>query len=277
MLKKIDISRKFLLNNNIFICPICYKNLIYDNEFLICQNNHTFDLSKKGTINLIKTSNLRESSIYNRDLFVNRRNFIKHNFYDDIYEYVSKKINELNITDVKILDLGCGEAIHSVNILNKLKESYIYYGFDYSKVAISLASDYNQDNRIFFNADVNNIPLCDNSIDVIIDFLLPYSELEVKRVLKNNGIFIKVTPGQEYLKELRNALNMDEYAKEEEVFDNIKNKFNVIETKRIVNTYDVNEEDCKELVQMTPLKINKKSLLINKITIDLNIYTIVVR
>ena len=49
-----------------------------------------------------------------------------------------------------------------MNILNSLKLNYVYYGFDYSKTAIDMASYYNSDVRFYFVADVNNVPIKDN-------------------------------------------------------------------------------------------------------------------
>ncbi len=274
MLKKLDIAKKFIEKNNAFACPICKKSLQLSNNSLKCEQKHTFNLSKKGTINLINTSHLKESLIYNKELFINRRNFIKHNYYNGVYEYIAETINKAELKEISILDLGCGEAMHSINILNRLDKKYVYYGFDYSKDAISMASDYNSESKIFFNADVNNIPIVDKSINVIIDFLSPFNESEIKRVLCNNGLYIKISPGKEYLKELRKALNINEYEKEEEVLNNLEEKFNIVDRKEIKNTFSVNDDEVKELIGMTPMKIENKNITFNAITIDLNIYII---
>lgn len=167
-----------------FICPYCKEKMYFAGESLKCTNKHTFDITKKGTINFIISPKIKESKIYNEKLFVCRRKFIENGYYADVYELIANEINDLNLDDITILDLGCGEGIHSMNILGKIKSNYKYFGFDYSKCAINLASDYNSSNRFYFNGDVNNIPIASDSIDVIIDFLSPYSESEVKRVVK---------------------------------------------------------------------------------------------
>lgn len=43
-------------------------------------------------------------------------------------------------------------------------------------------------------ADLNNIPLKDESIDIILNILSPSNESEMSRLLKKDGIIIKVTP-----------------------------------------------------------------------------------
>ena len=271
--KKSDIAKMFLKSGHLFVCPICKGELLYYDNYLKCNNNHTFDISKKGTINLINTSNLKSSSIYNKDLFTYRRIFIARNYYEGVYTIISEIINKNNNDNI-ILDFGCGEGAHSINILNKLNFSYKYYGFDYSKDAISLASDYNTENIIFFEGDVNNVPLKSKSVNIIIDFLSPYNDKEIKRLLKDDGIFIKVSPGKDYLKELRKEIGLNEYEKEEEIFNNLNKHFSNIEIKKYNNTFEIDKDGAFELLNMTPVDKKLDNININKITIDLNVYVV---
>lgn len=265
----------FIKNNiNNFICPYCKSNLELNETSLKCPNNHTFDLTKKGTINFIASSKIKESKIYNEKLFTCRRKFIQKGYYEEVYNIIAETINSLNLNNLSILDLGCGEGTHTINILNKINSNYNYYAFDYSKSAINLASDYNTTNRFYFTGDVNNIPITTNSIDVIIDFLSPYSESEVKRVLKNGGMFIKVSPNKDYLQELRQALGLNEYQKQVEVIDNLAKHFKNISTKTYTKSFAISKEDQDNLIGMTPINTIQNSLEIPSITIDLNIYII---
>lgn len=265
----------FIKNNiNNFICPYCKNSLVLNETSLKCPNNHTFDLTKKGTINFITSPKIKESKIYNEKLFTCRRKFIQKGYYEEVYNIIAETINSLNLNNLSILDLGCGEGTHTINILNKVKSNYNYYAFDYSKSAINLASDYNSANRFYFDGDVNNIPITTNSIDVIIDFLSPYSESEVKRVLKKGGMFIKVAPNKDYLLELRQALGLNEYQKQVEVIDNLAKHFKNISTKTYTKSFAISKEDQDNLIGMTPINTIQNSHKIPGITIDLNIYII---
>lgn len=265
----------FIKNNiNNFICPYCKNSLVLNETSLKCPNNHTFDLTKKGTINFITSPKIKESKIYNEKLFTCRRKFIQKGYYEEVYNIIVETINSLNLNNFSILDLGCGEGTHTINILNKISGNYNYYAFDYSKSAINLASDYNSTNRFYFDGDVNNIPITTNSIDVIIDFLSPYSESEVKRVLKNGGMFIKVAPNKDYLLELRQALGLNEYQKQAKVIDNLAKHFKNISTKTYTKSFAISKEDQDNLIGMTPINTTKNSPEIPSITIDLNIYII---
>lgn len=275
MKSKKEIGLDFIKNNiNNFICPYCKNSLELNVTSLKCHNNHTFDLTKKGTINFIASTRIKESKIYNEKLFTCRRKFIQKGYYEEIYNIIAETINSLNLNNLSILDLGCGEGTHTINILNKISGNYNYCAFDYSKSAINLASDYNSTNRFYFTGDVNNIPITTNSIDVIIDFLSPYSESEVKRVLKKGGIFIKVAPNKDYLLELRQVLGLNEYQKQVEVIDNLAKHFKNISIKTYTKSFAISKEDQENLTGMTPINTIQNSLEIPSITIDLNIYII---
>ena len=275
MQSKKEVGLNFIKNFYMdFICPYCKEKMLLVGESLKCTNRHTFDITKKGTINFIISPKIKESKIYNEKLFTCRRKFIENGYYADVYESIANEINNLNLDDIKILDLGCGEGIHSINILNKIKNCYRYFGFDYSKDAINLASDYNSSNRFYFNGDVNNIPIASNSMDVIIDFLSPYSESEVKRVLKKGGLFIKVAPSSDYLIELRNANGLEKYQKQQEIIDNLGKHFKNILIENYHKTFKIEQDDVENLIGMTPLKLNMTNLKIEQVTIDLNVYKV---
>ena len=277
MQSKKEIGLDFIKDNYMdFICPYCKEKMHIEDSSLKCINNHTFDVTKKGTINFIISTKIKESKIYNEELFLSRRKFIEKEYYKQVYELIASDINKLNLNNIKILDLGCGEGIHSINILKKIKNNYKYFGFDYSKDAINLASDYNSSNRFYFDGDVNNIPIATNSIDVIIDFLSPYSESEVKRVLKKGGLFIKIAPSSNYLIELRNASGLEKYQKQQEIIENLSKYFKNIVIENYKETFKIEKNDVENLIGMTPLKLKTTDLKIDKITIDLNVYKVIV-
>ena len=201
--------------------------------------------------------------------------FIKNNINNFICPYCKNSI-ELNETSLKCHSKHTFDLTKqgTINILNKILGNYNYCAFDYSKSAINLASDYNSTNRFYFDGDVNNIPITTNSIDVIIDFLSPYSESEVKRVLKKGGMFIKVSPNKDYLLELRQALGLNEYQKQAKVIDNLAKHFKNISTKTYTKSFAISKEDQDNLIGMTPINTTQNSLEIPSITIDLNIYII---
>lgn len=192
MKKKIEYTKLFLDNTNILICPQCNKHLNCIDGNLVCQNRHSFNIKKNGALFLINSSNYKQSKMYTKDLFIERRNFINNGFYNEIYTEIVKLIDTNCSNNNVILDLGCGESTHAYNIMAKLKKHLKWTGLDYSKDAIDLSTDYLNGENIFLVGDVNNIPLKNNSVDVILDFLSPFNNLDSFRVLKKMVCLLKL-------------------------------------------------------------------------------------
>ena len=240
-------------------------------------NGHTFNISKKGELFLVNTSNYKSSKIYDKDLFTHRREFIESNLYKGIYDIVANIINTHMNNNILIMDLGCGEGTHCKKIQEKLSLGNSIIGIDYSKAGISMATDYLKENNIYIVADINNIPIKDKCIDVVIDFLSPYNNEELNRIVKDNSIIIKIVPGEKYLVELREKYKMKIYERESQVKENIKKHFNIIDELIYNHTFQITNNTSNELERMTPLlksmeKNNSKSL--QSVTIDMKVYVV---
>lgn len=263
-----------LLNhyNDYLICPFCNSTLNIYNDSLHCKNNHTFNINKKGYLFLNTINNLHTSNLYNENLFIARRNVIESGIYNKIHEEIIKIINNYNINAKSIIDIGCGEATHLKKIINK-KEFNFKFAFDLSKPAISLASNYVHDGIIPSISDVEKIPIKDNSIDIIIDFLSPMSLKECFRILNKDGLIIKIMPTNNYLKEIRETLKIKNYDNEETVENNIINKHTPIYKTTLEYKEKISKEISSNLLKMTPLTYHKdiSNIELNEITISLKI------
>ncbi|MCR4030938.1 MULTISPECIES: class I SAM-dependent methyltransferase [Flavobacterium] len=117
------------------------------------------------------------------------------------------------ITDKVVLDIASGEGYGS-NLMSK-NASFVY-GVDIDTETINKAkSKYNKGNLEFRTGSVEKIPLDDNSVDIVVSFeTLEHHDkhvemmLEVKRVLRENGLLIISTPDKFYYSDERNFKNM---------------------------------------------------------------------
>ncbi|EIJ81332.1 putative glycosyltransferase [Bacillus methanolicus PB1] len=113
-----------------------------------------------------------------------------------------------------VLDIACGEGYGSDLIANHAK---FVYGIDIDQETVEHASNkYKRDNLQFKNASVVKIPLKDHSLDVVVSFetIEHVNEheqhlflKEVKRLLKNDGIFIISTPDKRMYSDIPNYKN----------------------------------------------------------------------
>lgn len=140
-------------------------------------------------------------------------------------------VNQVDLNRKSVLDIASGEGFGS-NILAKYAQKVT--GIDISIEAVRYAAEkYKSENLNFIQGDAIEIPLKDKSVDIIVSFetiehLDKHNEmmLEIKRVLKDNGILIISSPDKYNYSEL----------------PNVKNKFHVKELyseefKKLINKY----------------------------------------
>ena len=150
---------------------------------------------------------------YSKELFEARRKLITEaEFYKPLSEAIAKIINEHVVKTnetISILDTGCGEGSHLSNICDLVRSEFFRnvagVGIDISKEGIMVAAK-NYSNKIWAVADLANTPFKDKQFDVILNILSPSNYAEFNRLLKSDGLVIKIVPQTGYLKELREHL-----------------------------------------------------------------------
>ena len=265
-LKKIEVLRE-LLNENISIlrCPVCKKSIKYIKESsVLCENNHCFNISKKGYVNLVKNN---AKTIYDKKLFESRSKIYEYGIYDElskeIIDIVDKYTSKKNVNFV--LDVGCGEGYYLNQLYSdeKINSRCKLFGIDISREGISLATRY--ENSILWSvSDLSNLPFKNDKLDIIIDILSPSNYSEFTRVLK------------EIRSEIKGKIKKDTYSNKN-VINSFKDNLEIIYDKRI--TYKTNIYNLEDFIKMTPLtsglskeQINELNKCdIEKITVDLKI------
>lgn len=273
-------------HESILKCPICGLSVEVQNlKSITCSNRHTFDIAKQGYLNLmthpIKTN-------YDRSLFEARRKVIaESSFFSPLHTEIIKTINAHSASkhELSFVDMGSGEGSHLYNLTNKLQtdsgKTVTGIGIDISKEGI-LAAAKNYENHMWIVADLAKTPFFDNSVDVMLNILSPSNYEEFKRLLKDDGIIIKVVPREDYLKELRHYFYGESEKKDysnEKVIELFKDKFELAGQSVINYTSELDGLVLQALVTMTPLTWGVEDSAIERflesdirnITVDLDI------
>src|SRR5690625_2298581 len=236
---------------SMFACSICQSSMkVSELKSLICSNNHAFDFTKQGYVNLLTHP---PKTKYSKDLFEARRTIIADDgLFDPLTEKIAEFLKQTNA--VTLLDTGCGEGSHLVNICDQIRSDEMKpvtgTGIDIAKEGIFTAAK-NYPGMIWTVADLANTPFKDNQFDVILNILSPSNYAEFNRLLRADGLVIKVVPQSGYLKEIREAL-FDEPAKQDysniETVDRFNENFRIVDSLRVDYTRNLNKPSIQSLI-----------------------------
>lgn len=236
-----------------FLCPACKSPLIKEGRSFICKNGHCYDISKSGYVNLLLNPLKNSNSPGDNKLMVNaRRDFLDKGYYAKLSQVVADTVSDY-ISDSPVLDVGCGEGYYTENICKKINENGFkcdVTGIDISKFALDKAAKRCKEAE-FAVASIFHLPFDDSFCGVLVNIFAPFHKEEFLRVLKKDGIFIMVIPGEEHLWELKAAMYDTPY--KNEVKDYPIEGFELLDVKKVDYKIDIdNNEDLQNLFKMTP-------------------------
>ena len=111
----------------------------------------------------------------------------------------------------------------------------------------------------WFVGDLAHLSIQDTSMDVILDIFSPANYQEFQRVLRKNGLLIKVIPNSQHLQEIRgivaDKLTNTNYSNQN-ILDHFKESFTIIDSYDVVSTFSLKENEKMALLKMTPLLFN---------------------
>ncbi len=271
---------------DLFRCPLCSSEMkLVDLKSLICNNNHCYDLAKQGYVNMLSHA---LKTKYNRQMFASRRIICRNGLFDPMINKIKDLITAGATPrgeQLKILDAGCGEGSHLAMILEKITQNLetapLGVGLDISKEAIIMASKEYKD-IIWCVGDLAGAPFAGEYFDFILNILAPANYAEFKRMISPHGRVIKVFPGRDYLKELRNILygqtGKQNYSNDD-TLELFKSNFALLDVERVLYNVTLDQTWLEPLIQMTPLTwgttqerlLKARNEELSVITIDLTI------
>ncbi len=228
-------------------CPVCKEPIFKENDKIYrCGNNHSFDIAKKGYVNFLLAHKMNSRLPGDNKLMVDARsNFLNKGYYGSFKDKLKELIDECNPTT--ILDAGCGEGYYTDGIY---RDCRTVIGIDISKTALQKAAPKNK-NITYIAASLFDLPIQDESVDLLFSLFAPYAGEEFHRVLNQDGIMILGIPGENHLIELKNVIYENPYknrVKDYELLGFTFRKSEKIETKIHLE----NQEDILNLFRMTP-------------------------
>ena len=256
-------------------CPLCGGAFSKTDNSLVCEKRHTYDIARQGYVNFVPG---QKEMFYKKELFEHRAKVFEAGVYAPVVGRLTEAIDCYAPGERPVLlDAGCGEGYYAKAVCPGRSMTRI--GFDLSRDAVRLAAR-GQKTAAFFVADLKRIPMQDQTVDVLLDVFTPANYAEFGRVLKKDGVVMKLAPRSGYLRELRalagaqlrhadyDDSDVERYAHE---------KMDVLYQEAITYTLDVSPETAQHLARMTPMlagvDVDGLDLSgVSRITIDETLY-----
>ena len=240
-----------------YICPVCKKRLKKLDNVLHCQNGHSFDIARKGYVNLLTTNKRNpKNSGDNAEMVKARTNFLDKGYYLPLAERIAQTAQrELGTAkQPMIIDSGCGEGFYTCVYARQLPEARLF-GIDISKAAVSHCMTRVHvagiGNCEFAVASSFELPFLKDSADMVISTFAPVANDEYARVLKNGGKLIVISPSPRHLFELKAVAYDQPYENKPNVYG--LNKFELSGEEIFEYTQNIaSTQDILDLFSMTP-------------------------
>lgn len=246
---------------DILYCPVCKNKLIKEDKVYKCKNNHSYDISKKGYVNLLLANQHHsDNSGDEKEMIIARRDFLNTGKYDILRNNILEVIKELlsDKKEISIGDLGCGDGYYTCYYHEELSKNFITssVGLDLSKEAINQcsirknSSSLKDKDIIFVIGNLNYLPILNESLDLIINSFAKIDEKEFFRVLTPGGYYLRILPGKDHLLEMKEVL-YKEVRLNEDKEENIEG-FSFIKKVEFNDHITLNNKEINDLFKMTP-------------------------
>lgn len=239
---------KFTKCENILQCPLCGSGINVKNSSMLCKKGHCYDIASAGYVNMVPAAKAQKG--YDVDFFTSRRHMMEAGLYDTVVEAL------LNIlpksSDSTIVDAGCGDGYYAHKFFEHTNGQV--FAFDLSKDAVKIGAK-NSNDVCWIVADLARLPVKNESADYIFNIYSPANYSEFHRVMKKDGLLIKVVPGENHQIELRKALHSkdnSEYSNNQ-VVDHFKRNFELIDRVSVSSCIDIDGDMLRHLLNMSPL------------------------
>ena len=198
-----------------FACPKCKGVLTLLGNTKRCPLGHSFDRAKAGYYNLLLGVGGGTHGD-NAEMVEARRVFLSRGHYSRLASRLSEIVREHTPSLACVLDSGCGEGYYTDTVERSLTArdgASNLLAFDISRDAVKHAAKRNK-SVSYAVATSYDMPLSDSSVDTVYNAFSPLALGEVGRVLKKDGIFIMVYPGENHLFGLKSVIYKTPYKNE---------------------------------------------------------------
>jgi len=239
---------------SLFRCPLCGEALSRDTHTYRCPNRHSYDIARDGYTYLLPV-NRKHSAAPGDDkgMAAARKAFLSKGYYQPLLNALCALSVAMTGDAPALLDAGCGEGYYTAGIQQALVfagKAPCTAGIDISKFILRSAAKRCREVE-FAVASSYQLPVADESIDLLLNCFSPLALGEFRRVLKLGGVFLYVVPAADHLWEMKQVLYDNPYRNEEKLTPYEGFQYEQVVPVDADITLE-NPEDIHNLFQMTP-------------------------
>lgn len=229
-----------------FLCPLCGKPLTKEQNSLVCESRHSFDIARQGYVNLLPVQ--QKKSLHPGDTkqqVLSRREFLDGSYYRPIADAVCQMVKDCQ---GPVLDVGCGEGYYGTQVAKALGAELV--GLDISKEAVRFAAGrYKEASWICGTAA--KLPVEDGSVGLLMSMFALTLPEEFSRVLRPDGAFLQVLAAEDHLLGLKGIIYDSLTHKEKDSVPELPG-FRLVESRPVKFTFTVEGRQVMNLLSMTP-------------------------
>jgi 23S rRNA (guanine745-N1)-methyltransferase len=189
----------------VLLCPVraCRRPLTRRGRRLACRRGHSFDVARRGYVNLLQVQDRRSRAPGDSaDAVEARQRLVARGVEGPLVDAMA---NLLTLAPTQaVLEVGCGEGHHLAAIVARF--GCEGHGVDISVASIEAAARRHPGlSWVVANAD-RLLPYADASFHAVASITARKNALEFRRVLRDDGVLLVVVPAPDDLVELRAAV-----------------------------------------------------------------------
>lgn len=257
---------------SIYLCPTCTQPLwIHEaSQGLYCENKHHLDKNEQG---YWVFSAAKKPKLDSRQVMRAKRYLLESGIFSPLTNamalVISDSVNDLPIlqqSQLTQLDFDCGEGFYMRALASKLSADLPTITLEQTGIAEAenalFAAAKSAPSNTYITSQFKSLPFVDSSFDLVTLIDKPLKGKELYRVLKDNGILLKVSPAPRHLWQIKSHIYTDLTEKALDL--SIPIGFELVKSQRVSFVLPCKGEDALTLLDMTPYawrvsdKIRKK-------------------
>ncbi|MEU5841844.1 putative RNA methyltransferase [Rhodococcus sp. NPDC047139] len=186
---------------DLLACPHCGSGLDLDENVVMCDRGHSFDVARQGYVSLLAGGSTPFTGD-TAEMIAARADFLDAGYYDPIRRAVAEACADTAADPAaRILEVGAGTGRYLAAVLDALPSAR-GIGLDVSKPAVRrIARSHPRTGAILADA-WQRLPVRSASLTHVLSVFAPRNAAESHRVLAPGGVLLVATPTPEHLREL---------------------------------------------------------------------------